>query len=179
MSRIFWLAPAAIICSYSTCFATEYLTISQAQALCFPQATKFLESKLTYTPEQLAAIEQDSGIRVRFQDQLLWKAFDAKNNFLGWFIQDRVVGKHDFIDWVLALTPDGKVKQIEILTYRETYGSEVRRDTWKSQFYGKAHGAAFKLDKDIKNISGSTLSCRHLADGVKRLLSSYELVFNS
>jgi hypothetical protein len=32
-----------------------------------------------------------------------------------------------------------------------------------------------KLDSDIKNISGATLSCRHITDGVKRLLSFYEI----
>jgi len=32
-----------------------------------------------------------------------------------------------------------------------------------------------KLDRDIKNISGATLSCRHVADEVKRLLAFYEI----
>jgi len=28
---------------------------------------------------------------------------------------------------------------------------------------------------DIKKISGATLSCRHITDGVKRVLASYEI----
>ena len=36
--------------------------------------------------------------------------------------------------------------------------------------------AHLKLDEDIQNISGATLSCRHLTDGVKRLLALYDLV---
>jgi hypothetical protein len=32
-----------------------------------------------------------------------------------------------------------------------------------------------KLKKDIQNISGATLSCKHLTDGVKRVMVMYEL----
>ena len=87
-----------------------------------------------------------------------------------------MLGKHEFITWTLALDVDGSVKRIEILDYRETYGHEVRDEKWRAQFTGKQHGAKLKLDDDIKNISGATLSSRHLTDGVKRLLSLHELV---
>jgi Na+-transporting NADH:ubiquinone oxidoreductase subunit C len=95
---------------------------------------------------------------------------------LGWFIEDEVVGKHEFITWALALNADGAVRQIEILDYRETYGHEIRDVKWREQFVGKAHGAALKLDTDIKNISGATLSSRHITEGVRRLLSFHALV---
>jgi Na+-transporting NADH:ubiquinone oxidoreductase subunit NqrC len=65
------------------------------------------------------------------------------------------------------------VKDIEILEYRESYGDQVRLPQWRAQFTGKRRGAKLKLDDDIQNISGATLSCRHITDGVKRLLSTY------
>jgi Na+-translocating ferredoxin:NAD+ oxidoreductase RnfG subunit len=40
---------------------------------------------------------------------------------------------------------------------------------------GKTSQSPLKLDRDIKNISGATLSCRHVTDGVKRLLAFYEV----
>ena len=33
------------------------------------------------------------------------------------------------------------------------------------------HGAPLKLDEDIQNISGATLSCKHIAEGVRRVLA--------
>ncbi len=33
-----------------------------------------------------------------------------------------------------------------------------------------------KLTEDIQNISGATLSSKHITDGVRRLLATYELV---
>jgi len=94
----------------------------------------------------------------------------------GWFIVDQVIGKHEFIPFAVAIDADGSVKQIEILEYREAYGGQVKNPAWRAQFTGKRHGASLTLRKDIQNISGASLSSRHITDGVKRLLATYALV---
>lgn len=171
------VAPSAIIVSAGAipCYATTYLTVDQAQKICFTNATQFVSADVTLTRAQMEAIEKDSDVRVRLSKQKVWRAM-KDDKFLGWVIQDEVLGKHEYIQWVLALNSDGSVRQIEILDYRETYGYQIRDQKWRAQFYGKEHGAKLKLDDDIKNISGATLSCRHITDGVKRLLSFYEIV---
>ena len=92
----------------------------------------------------------------------------------GWFFVDQVLGKHELITYALALEPDGRVRGIEILEYREAHGGEVRNANGRAQFVGKTAGDRLELDRDIANISGATLSCRHVTDGVKRLLRLYE-----
>lgn len=170
------IAPSAIIISAGAipCYATTYLTVEQAQKICFTNATQFIPADVKLTAAQMRAIEKDSGVRVRLAAQKIWRALDG-DKFLGWIIQDEVLGKHEFINWTLALKADGSVRQIEILDYRETYGYQIRDEEWRAQFTGKKHGAKLKLDDDIQNISGATLSSRHITDGVKRLLSLYEL----
>ena len=111
------------------------------------------------------------GVSVRSPEVRLWLVDGG-----GWFILDDVVGKHEFITYALGLNADGSVKQIEIMDYRETYGDQIRNEQWRAQFIGKKAGAKLKLDDDIKNISGATLSCRHIADGVRRLLAFHDLV---
>ena len=54
--------------------------------------------------------------------------------------------------------------------------TEIREALWRAQFIGKRHGAQLALTKDIQNISGATLSCRHITDGVKRLLATHAFV---
>ena len=93
----------------------------------------------------------------------------------GWFIVDEVVGKHEFITYAVGLNTNGSVKQIEVMDYRETYGGQIRNEDWRAQFVGKTSQSPLKLDRDIKNISGATLSCRHITDGVKRVLAFYEI----
>ena len=175
MSRIHYLAVGAAIVATAPCYATVYHSVESAQKACFPEATEFTIADVKLTKKQMKAIEKDSGVRVRLNTQRVWRA-EKKGVFLGWFIVDEVLGKHEFITWALALSADGSVKSTEVMDYRETYGYEIRNADWRAQFLGKKHGAKLKLDDDIKNISGATLSCRHITDGVKRLLSFYEIV---
>jgi Na+-transporting NADH:ubiquinone oxidoreductase subunit NqrC len=101
----------------------------------------------------------------------------SENGLLaGWVVQDEVYGKHEFITYAVALDASGAVRGVEILDYRETHGREVRNPNWRAQFNGKRHGAPLKLDEDIQNISGATLSCKHINEGVRRILALHAAV---
>jgi len=170
-----WLAPAAVCVAASpACFAIQYLGVEQAQALIFPDAREFVRADARLTPDQIKAIEAKSGMRVRAAEQRVWQA-RTEGKLLGWFIVDEVLGKHEFITYAAGLSADGSVRQIEVMDYRENYGYEIRNPVWRRQFAGKRLGDKLKLDEDIKNISGATLSCRHITDGIKRLLALYEV----
>jgi Na+-translocating ferredoxin:NAD+ oxidoreductase RnfG subunit len=150
-------------------FAVQYLDVEQAQKAIFP-GKSFTAAPVKLTSVQRKAIEQAGGVRVLHDEQRLWRVSGG-----GWFIVDEVVGKHDFITYAVGLNTDGSVKQIEIMDYRETYGGQIRDQKWRAQFVGKTSKSTLKLDSDIKNISGATLSCRHITDGVKRVLAFYEI----
>ena len=117
----------------------------------------------------IAAIEKDSGVKVYPGALRAWKADE------GYFFVDAVIGKHDLINYAVALKPDGNVRQVEILEYREAYGGEVRNARWRAQFVGRHHGDPVQIGKDIQNISGATLSCQHVTDGIRRLLATYAI----
>jgi Na+-translocating ferredoxin:NAD+ oxidoreductase RnfG subunit len=173
-SRIHFVTlPALVACSFHS-YATAYHTIESAQRACFPDATEFVDASVKLSKDQIRAIEKETGIRVHHDTQRVWRA-NKNKVFAGWFLVDDVLGKHELITYALALKPDGTVQSIEIMKYRETYGYEIRNADWRTQFIGKKPGAALKLDDDIRNISGATLSCRHVTDGVKRLLAFYEV----
>ena len=165
----FFALPISALVAPST-FAVQYLTLDQAQRAIFP-GKSLTAAPVKLAPAQHKAIEQASGVRVLHDEQQVWRVSGG-----GWFIVDEVVGKHEFITYAVGLNANGSVKQIEVMDYRETYGEQVRDEKWRAQFTGKKHGAALKLDDDIKNVSGATLSCRHITDGVKRLLAFHALV---
>jgi hypothetical protein len=173
MNPGFVLLPIAAVTIAMPAHATVYLTVEQAQALMFPGAS-FTADFRTLTDEQIKAIERASDVDVRHTTLRVWHVSTG-----GWFIADEVVGKHDFIPFALALKVDGSVKSVEILEYRETYGGQVRDAAWRAQFVGKRAGDKLKLEDDIRNISGATLSSRHITDGVRRLLATYAVVLAS
>jgi len=166
-----FLIPAAIVSTAT--YGATYLTVEQAQAAIFPGA-QLTQAPVTLTKEQASAIEKKSGVNVRKNEVRLWKSSDG-----GSFIVDEVVGKHEFFTIAVGLNADGSVKQIEIMDYKESYGYEVRNEAWRKQFAGKTSAAPLKLTDDIKNISGATLSCRHVTDAVKRLLATYDIAIKS
>lgn len=163
------LIPAALAAGPSLLYAETYLTLDQAQKILFPGGS-FTFATVTLTPQQQKAIAKASDVRVREATVKVWKVSGG-----GLFILDNAVGKHEFIDFALGLNADGSVKGIEVLSYRETYGGQVREAKWRAQFVGKTTAQPVKIDKDIKNISGATLSSVHLTDAVRRLLFTYEL----
>jgi Na+-translocating ferredoxin:NAD+ oxidoreductase RnfG subunit len=166
----FLLIPLASLAIVAPAHATVYLTVEQAQQLLFPGA-EFVADNRTITPEQEREIERASGVSVRNRTLNLWRVSTG-----GWFIVDQVIGRHDNIPYAIGLDADGAVRGIEILEYRESYGGQIREPLWRAQFIGKRNGAPLALNRDIQNISGATLSCRHIADGVKRLLATHAFV---
>lgn len=172
----FTVIPAAAVAAVAptSALATVYLTIEAAQQAMFPGAS-FNARVLAFTPEQRKVIATASGVGSFEKVQRVWEARSG-NQRAGWFIIDRVLGKHEMITYAVALTSDGTVKHVEILEYRETYGGEIRNPNWRRQFVGKRPGSQLQLDKDIKNISGATLSSRHVTDGVRRLLAIWQLL---
>ncbi len=174
MQHWFTVAPAVLVAvAPAAGHATVYLTVEQARESMFPGETMTARFR-QLQPRQIAAIKKASGVAPTSKELKAWRAQDG-----GWFILDRVLGKHEFITYAVALTPNGAVKRIEILEYRETYGGEIRNANWRRQFVGKSFGSQLKLGGDIRNISGATLSSRHITDGVRRLLATWQLVLRN
>jgi Na+-translocating ferredoxin:NAD+ oxidoreductase RnfG subunit len=172
------LLPLPDIAIVAPAYAVDYLTVGQAQKVLFPDADSFAQQQVELTKEQLKAIKSLAGVRQRDDDPEIWQARKAGQP-LGWFVVDEVVGKHEYITYAVAASPDGHVLGIEVMTYRETHGDEIRRKTWRDNFDGKTLADPLKLGKDIPNISGATLSCRNVTDGVKRVLSMLKVVFGN
>jgi hypothetical protein len=128
----------------TSAYATTYFSVEQAQRAIFPGAS-FTSAGQPNT----------------------WRTSNG-----GYFIVERVVGKHEYITVAIGINPNGAVKQIEIMDYRESYGYEVRDASWRAQFVGKSASSPLQLGADIKNISGATLSSKHVTDGVKRVLQN-------
>lgn len=169
-----WYAVLPVLAVPASAEATVYFTIPAAQQALFPGA-QMVDRSIALSDAQRKAIARAAGAPGYDKVQRIWEA-RAGGKRAGWFILDRVIGKHEYITYALALTPDGAVRGLEILDYRETYGGQVRNANWRRQFAGKRAGQSLRLGNDIKNISGATLSSRHVTDGVRRMLATWQML---
>lgn len=152
----------------ASAWAVDYLTASEAERLLFPQAEQFDTVNLRLDEAQLQEIGKRAGVPARSAQ---WGLRVARQGGapIGVVVIDNVIGKFELITYAVALGTDGAIRQIEILSYRESHGGEIRLPAWRRQFVGKTLAAPLRVGADIANISGATLSCTHVTDGVRRI----------
>jgi hypothetical protein len=157
----------------SAAFAVDYLSAEQAARLMFPTAERFDNKALDLSAEQLGRLAA-SGVKPRSAHWSLLSAWRGQQ-LLGWMVADEVLGKFERISYAVGLNPEGAVTQVEILAYRESHGHEIRLAAWRRQFVGKTAAAPLRVGDDIANISGATLSCQHVTEGVRRIVAVWAL----
>jgi Na+-translocating ferredoxin:NAD+ oxidoreductase RnfG subunit len=167
-------AAAAVAAAPTSAFAVDYLSAEQAARLMFPDADAFDIRDVALNAGQLQQLDAQ-GIRGRSANWSVRVARKADAT-LGFVITDDVIGKVELISYAVGIALDGSVKQVEILSYRESHGFEIRLPAWRRQFVGKGAGSALRVGEDIANISGATLSCQHVTDGVRRIVAVVALL---
>jgi Na+-translocating ferredoxin:NAD+ oxidoreductase RnfG subunit len=163
------IAGLAMITAPIIAQAKIYASVEQAQKMLFPNKP-LTKAPILITDDLQDKLRAASSIRHPFQGERIWKTANG-----GWFIVDEVVGKHEMITYAVGISPNGSILGIEILEYVESYGYEVAEAQWRKQFIGKSAKDPIKLNQDIQNIGGATLSCKHITDGVKRVSVLYDL----
>ena len=164
------LAPLVVLAAPLPAYAAQYMTAEEALRHAFPAASDFVPAKPALSVAQWQAIDRAYDAPVGVREPQAWAATVAGKP-IGYLYVDEVLGKQLMIKYAVAIGMDARVQRVDILEYRETHGFEVRNARWLAQFTGKAVDSTLQLDRDIKNISGATLSCRHVTQGVRRLLA--------
>lgn len=167
--------PVLAAAAAAPAFAVQYLNVEQAQKLMFPDATAFREQNIALTSSQMREVEKLSGLPAR---SVAWRVFGAFRGdaAIGYVVLDDVIGKFELISYAVGLNSDASIRQVEILAYRESHGGEIRNPAWRRQFVGKRAPAGLSIGEGIANISGATLSCTHLTDGVRRIAAIGQLI---
>ena len=153
--------------------ATVYLTVEQAPKAVFPEADRFERRDIPVTPALSGKLRQ----WVAPAKPTIWEPFymtfvaRKEDQIIGYAVICEEIGKHRPITFIVGVTPDGKVKDAAIMMYREPQGDEVRHRGFLAQFAGKALDNPIMQHRDIRNVSGATLSVRALARGVRKGLA--------
>jgi FMN-binding domain len=93
------------------------------------------------------------------------------DSLLGFAAVGNVIGKDQPITFLVAVDPGDRLKDVDILVYREPYGGEVAYEPWRRQFRGKTAADSLRVGKEIRSISGATISVHAVTLGVRQLLA--------
>ncbi|HVH68858.1 MAG TPA: FMN-binding protein [Gemmatimonadales bacterium] len=93
------------------------------------------------------------------------------DSLLGFAAVADVMGKDQPITFLVAVDPADRLKDVDILVYREPYGGEVAYEPWRRQFRGHTASDSLRVGKEIRSISGATISVHAVTLGVRRLLA--------
>lgn len=99
----------------------------------------------------------------------------TSQKIVGCGIINNIKGKSLPITYLTVLDTDGNIIDIYIMKYRETHGGEIQNKSFRKQFQGKNFTSSLEIGKDIKSISGATISSHSITIGVKNTL----IIFNT
>jgi len=153
-----------------------YLSPDEAAKLMFPKSETVREAILSLTPKQKDIIQNRIGWNF---PETSFECFigETDGQTDGWAIIQNTIGKHKPMTYMVGVTPDGKISNVEVLVYRESRGSEVRKKRFNYQYEGKDVRDPIRINRDIINISGATMSVRSMSAGAKRVLVLVEELY--
>ena len=146
-----------------------YFSEDEAAQVMFPDSEKIRRETLPLTAEQKTFVEEVIG----------WKfpetSFDVfigetQGNVDGYALIQNTIGKHRPITYMVAVDSAGEVTNFEVLVYREARGNEIAMKRFNYQYQGKTIGDPVRINRDIINLTGATMSVRSASAGVKRVL---------
>jgi hypothetical protein len=161
------LSPVAIVA------AADYLSLDAAQKAVYPDADAFQEVVVKQTPQQIEALMAAAGPQPPHGTIRIFKA-TGSGAVLGHVFVDEVIGRENLITYAIGIDADGALRNLEIMSYRESHGGEVRNPGWRAQFDHRNSLDQLRFRTDIKNISGATLSSEHVTQGVRWLLALWQ-----
>lgn len=155
-----------------------YLSAAEAPRAVFPDADRFARRRIASTPELRERVaERLGGLKPS-----IWEpSYEVATAFagdrrLGRAIEVEEVGKHRAITLVIGVDPQDKVSGVAVMVYREAYGGEIRSRRFLDQYRGKGEVDPLLPSRDIRNITGATLSARAVGRAVKKAIAVLEVV---
>ena len=146
-----------------------YFTEDEAAKVMFPDSESIRRETLTLTAEQKELVEQRIGWKFPETSFPVYLG-ETQGKIDGYAIVQNTIGKHRPITYMVGVDEEGEVANFEVLVYREARGNEIAKKRFNYQYQGKDIRDPIRINRDIINISGATMSVRSASAGVKRVL---------
>ncbi|NJL17733.1 MAG: FMN-binding protein [Nitrospira sp.] len=149
--------------------AEVFMSEEEAVKIMLPKSEHIRKDVLALTQEKKDLIEQRIGWK--FPEHAFEVYIGESGDTIdGYAMVHNTIGKHKHMTYMVGVDAKGVCSDVELLVFREARGSEVGRKRFNVQYEGKTVLDPIRINKDIINITGATMSVRSISAGVKRVL---------
>lgn len=149
--------------------AEVFMTEEDAVKIMFPKSERIRKAVIRLSQEKKDVIEQRIGWKFP-EESFEVHIGETSDRIDGYAMVHNTIGKHKHMTYMVGVDNRGACTDVELLVFREAKGSEVGRKRFNAQYEGKTVSDPIRINKDIINISGATMSVRSISAGVKRVL---------
>ena len=149
--------------------AEVFMTEEDAVKIMLAKSERIRKEVIRLSQEKKDAIEQRIGWKFPEESFELYIG-ETGDRIDGYAMVHNTIGKHKHMTYMVGVDNRGACKDVELLVFREAKGSEVRKKRFNAQYEGKTVSDPIRINKDIINITGATMSVRSISAGVKRVL---------
>lgn len=149
--------------------AEVYLQEEEGLKIMFPNSERVRKELISLNPEKKSIIQERIGWKFPEESFEVYIG-ESGTQIDGYAVVQNTIGKHKPMTYMVGIDNRGFVSDVELLVFREARGSEVRQKRFNAQYEGKSVLDPVRINKDIINISGATMSVRSMSAGIKRVL---------
>jgi len=152
-----------------TAIADIFLSEDEGLKIMLPKSERIRKDVIKLSPEKKTRIEERIGWKFPEESFDVYIG-ETGDHIDGYALVQNTIGKHKAMTYMVGIDNKGHVSDVELLIFRESRGSEIRQKRFNAQYEGKTVNDPVRINRDIINISGATMSVRSMSAGVKRVL---------
>ncbi|MDV5121196.1 MAG: FAD:protein FMN transferase [Candidatus Scalindua sp.] len=147
-----------------------FLTEEQALLKVLPDCDEIVYDEIILTDDEKNQLQNRLKRKIYENSFITYIGINA-GQVTGYAIITEEVGKFHPYTFIVSVSPKGKIRDIAILVYRESRGAEIAHKRFLHQFKGKSLKSPLRINKDIINITGATMSVVTMCTGTKKVLA--------
>jgi len=155
--------------------AQSFLREADAPRAMFGEGATATRNTPELTDAELVSLGQKLDRKIEVRRYPYLEIHNAQG-IVGLLFMFDVIGQSQPITFAVGVTPDGVLKDVQVMVYREPQGGEIQEKRFRNQFAGKRLSDPIALGKDIDAISGATISSRSASYAARKALALFEVL---
>ncbi|MEW5873936.1 MAG: FMN-binding protein [Candidatus Zixiibacteriota bacterium] len=135
----------------------------------FPGADSIVCDTFAITPQVRDSLQSQLGRDITESEFVCFDVYRSAQR-LGTAVVADERGKYRPITFMAGVDTTHHVVDVRVLIYRESRGGEVQKTRFLKQYDGKSLDDPIRINRDIINITGATISVNALNHGVRKAL---------